>query len=78
MNEFARYFVSPYTDGPMDRWNVIDRQTQEWIRRFSSKKEAEAYAQSLEPESGMEDERLNALERAWTRRDVLTDDDLPF
>ena len=74
----SRYFVSMYTDGPATRWNVIDRQTQEWVRRFSSEEEAEAYAHSLEPESCMEDERLNALELAWTRRDVLNDDDLPF
>ena len=75
----SRYFVSMYTDGPSTRWNVIDRETQEWVRRFSSKEEAEAYAQSLEePDPGVEDERLNALELAWTNRDVLTDDEIPF
>lgn len=43
-----RYFVSMYTDGPATRWNVIDRQTQEWIRRFSSEKEARDYAETME------------------------------
>jgi hypothetical protein len=43
-----RYFVSSYTDGPATRWNVIDRNTQEWIRRFSSKEDAEEYAATLE------------------------------
>jgi hypothetical protein len=31
-----------------------------------------------QPNPGEEDERLNALERTWTCRDVMTDDDLPF
>lgn len=39
----ARYLVSMYTAGPVTRWNVIDRQTQEWVRRFTTKEEAEAY-----------------------------------
>ncbi len=43
-----RYFVSMYTDGPAIRWNVIDRQTQEWIRRFPTKEDAEEYAARLE------------------------------
>jgi len=43
-----RYFVSIYTDGPDTRWNVIDRRTQEWIRRFPTKEAAEAYATTLE------------------------------
>jgi hypothetical protein len=49
----ARYFVSPYTDGPLDRWNVIDRQTQEWVRRFPTREAAQAYADKLmgEPSS---------------------------
>lgn len=42
-----RYFVSQYTDGPATRWNVIDRQTQEWIRRFTTEQEALDYAASL-------------------------------
>lgn len=42
-----RYFVSMYTDGPSTRWNVIDRQTQEWVRRFPTEAEAQAYADSL-------------------------------
>lgn len=42
-----RYFVSMYTDGPSTRWNVIDRQTQEWIRRFPTETEAQAYADKL-------------------------------
>jgi hypothetical protein len=36
------------------------------------------YLERAEPEPGEEDERLNALERAWTCRIVLNDDDLPF
>jgi hypothetical protein len=44
-----RYFVSMYTDGPATRWNVIDRQTQEWIRRFPTKEDAEAYVAQLSP-----------------------------
>ena len=43
-----RYSVSPYTDGPATRWNVIDRQTQEWVRRFSTEQEAREYAAKLE------------------------------
>lgn len=39
-----RYFVSLYTDGPATRWNVIDRRTQEWVRRFASEAEASDYA----------------------------------
>lgn len=42
-----RYFISQYTEGPATRWNVIDRQTQEWIRRLASKKEAQEYADNL-------------------------------
>jgi len=43
-----RYFVSMYTDGPATRWNVIDRRTQEWVRRFSTEQEALDYAAKLE------------------------------
>jgi hypothetical protein len=43
----SRYFVSMYTDGPATRWNVIDRQTQEWVRRFATEAEARAYADLL-------------------------------
>ncbi len=42
-----RHFVSMYTDGPSTRWNVIDRQTQEWIRRFPTEAEAQAHADKL-------------------------------
>ncbi len=42
-----RYFISEYTDGPATRWNVIDRQTQEWIRRFPTKGEAQDHADKL-------------------------------
>jgi len=42
-----RYFISQYTDGPATRWNIIDRQTQEWIRRFSIEAEAQAHADKL-------------------------------
>jgi hypothetical protein len=43
-----RYFISMYTDGPSACWNVIDRQTQEWVLRFQTKEAAEAYAVRLE------------------------------
>jgi len=43
-----RYFISMYTDGPSLVWNVIDRQTQEWIRRFPSEREAQEYAAKME------------------------------
>lgn len=43
-----RYFVSMYTDGPAIRWNVIDRNTQEWIRRFPTKEAAQCYAASMQ------------------------------
>jgi crotonobetainyl-CoA:carnitine CoA-transferase CaiB-like acyl-CoA transferase len=43
-----RYFTSMYTDGPSTRWNVIDRKTQEWVRRFSTEQEAQEYAAKLE------------------------------
>ncbi len=41
------YFVSEYTDGPATRWNVIDRQTQEWIRRFPTEEAAQEHADKL-------------------------------
>jgi hypothetical protein len=43
----SRYFISEYTDGPATRWNVIDRQTQEWVRRFASEAEAQQHANKL-------------------------------
>jgi len=43
-----RYFVTMYTDGPLDRWNVIDRRTQEWVRRFATEQDALDYAAQLE------------------------------
>jgi len=54
----TRYFVSMYTDGPATRWNVIDRQTQEWMRRFSTMKEAEEFAALLEAHN----EEMNAAQ----------------
>lgn len=45
--EMLRYFVSQYTDGPATCWNVIDRQTQEWVRRFADKDEAQQHADKL-------------------------------
>jgi hypothetical protein len=42
--EIERYFVSQYTDGPSTVWNVIDRQTQEWVRRFPTEADAQRYA----------------------------------
>lgn len=47
-----RYFVSEYTDGPATSWNVIDRQTQEWIRRFPTKQEAIDYITTLASQDG--------------------------
>ena len=44
----VRYFVSAYTDGPATRWNVIDRQTQEWVRRFPTEQEAREHVSQLE------------------------------
>jgi len=43
-----RYYVYPYMDGPATRWLVIDRSTQEWVRRCFSEEAAEAYAAKLE------------------------------
>jgi hypothetical protein len=42
-----RYFVSIYTDGPSTCWNVIDRRTQEWVRRFPTEQEAKDYASAI-------------------------------
>jgi hypothetical protein len=42
-----RYFISIYTDGPAIRWNVIDRQTQEWVRRFPTEEQAQIFADKL-------------------------------
>lgn len=42
-----RYFISIYTDGPATRWNVIDRKTQEWVRRFSTEQEAQSFADKM-------------------------------
>lgn len=46
----SRYSVSIYTDGPATRWNVIDTQTQEWLRRFDSEEKAKAHAARLQEE----------------------------
>jgi len=46
-----RYFISIYTDGPATRWNVIDRQAQEWVRRFSTEDEARSWADKKNMES---------------------------
>lgn len=43
----SRYFVEMYTDGHATRWNVIDRNMQEWVRRFAIRQEAEEYALGL-------------------------------
>ena len=42
-----RFTVAIYTDGPATRWNVIDRQTQEWVRRFPTQAEAQEYSDRL-------------------------------
>lgn len=39
-----RFFISMYTDGPSTSWNVIDRHTQEWVRRFASEHDAQEFA----------------------------------
>lgn len=52
----TRYSVAMYTDGPATRWNVIDRQTQEWVRRFSTEQEATEYAATK-----------NAEPKVWNR-----------
>jgi hypothetical protein len=45
-----RYFVSMYTDGPATRWNIIDRRTQEIVRRVEHETTAIAYAAHLNRE----------------------------
>jgi len=52
-----RYSISSYTDGPAMRWNVIDRRTQEWVRRFSTEQEAREYAARLERDDAHAAER---------------------
>lgn len=47
-----RYFISQYTDGPATNWNVIDRHTQEWVRRFSSQQEAIEFADKRNETAG--------------------------
>lgn len=42
-----RFFVSQYDDGPATRWNVIDSHSKEWVRRFATESEAQAYADKL-------------------------------
>jgi hypothetical protein len=59
----SRFFVSMYTDGPSTLWNVIDRRTQEWVRRFSNSQEAEQYATQLENGHVMLDH--DYLARKW-------------
>lgn len=59
----ANYFVSMYTDGPSTVWNVVDRRTQEWVRRFSNRQEAEQYATQLENGAAMLDH--DYLSRKW-------------
>ena len=48
-----RYFVSMYTDGPSTRWNVIDRQTQEWIIRHDTQEAAQADADRRNARNGL-------------------------
>ena len=56
-----RYFVSQYTDGPATWFNVIDRRTQEWVRRFPTEFEAVEYAAE---QSAHEAERRHYEDRA--------------
>lgn len=51
-NVMPRYFISTYTDGPSTCWNVIDRMTQEWVRRFPTEEAAQKYADSLNTKNG--------------------------
>lgn len=63
-----RYFVSEYTDGPSTCWNVIDRQTQEWIRRFPTKEAAEDFAAVCETHYNFKscnDELHRIRRRVW-------------
>ena len=41
------YYISMYTDGPSTLWNVNDGSSHEWLRRFSTAEEAQAYADEL-------------------------------
>jgi hypothetical protein len=41
------YHIAIYTSGPETWWNVIDGSTQEWVRRYPTKKAAQAYADEL-------------------------------
>lgn len=59
----SNYFVAMYTDGPSTVWNVIDRRTQEWVRRFPTRHEAEQYAEQLE--LGAEKLGHDYLSRKW-------------
>jgi hypothetical protein len=69
-----RYFVSTYTDGPSTSWNVIDRQTQEWIRRFATELEAKAFATMMG--SSAKKQRQTALRvRGSTFETIELDDD---
>lgn len=46
------HFISSYTDGPSTSWNVIDRRTQEWVRRFPTEEAAQEYADKLNAKVG--------------------------
>jgi len=41
------YYITMYTDGPDTLWNVIDGSTQEWVRRYPTAEQAQAYADEL-------------------------------
>jgi hypothetical protein len=58
-----RYYVYPYMDGPATRWLVIDRSTQEWVRRCFSEEAAEAYAAKLEAKMMSPREKGEALKQ---------------
>jgi hypothetical protein len=42
-----RFFISSYTDGPDTSWQVIDRRTQDIVRRFTTEEAARAHARKL-------------------------------
>jgi hypothetical protein len=64
----TRYSVATYTDGPATRYNVIDHNTQEWIRRFASETEAKEYAAKLEAKALAE--KMTPAEKAVAFRQM--------
>jgi len=67
-----RYYVYPYMDGPATRWLVIDRSTQEWVRRFFSEEKAEAYAAKLEMTTAEKAKALRQMKEVAELYEALT------